>query len=297
MTPTFLRLARRFHIWLEPLLYETISDHHPGQITTVIAFISSDSKPPSFFQTTVRRLYLSQYNSVSRVNTLKILQLCINVEDLVDLGHFVTPQLLPVVASLPLRRVAINVDQLSDFGTVHRIDFAPLVLPFLTHLSTVDSHIFMDAHLHGPVSTRCFPRFAARLAYLSTNWTIGWHTLGQILEACPKLEVLIPIELVCGQNALQFTAPLFYTLSHLELRGNASSQEIPRIWTGLSCLPKLTHVAFDTISITSLTPALTMENKRLRCILYTSWGDEEDRDDVEIFRLLSEDPRFVCIEL
>ncbi|KAF7345248.1 hypothetical protein MSAN_01901400 [Mycena sanguinolenta] len=188
MTPTFLRLARRFRIWLEPLLYETISDRHPGQIKTVIASMSSNSKPPSFLQTTVRRLYLSQYNSISRLNTLKLLQLCTNVEDLVDLGHFVTPQLLPVVAGLPLRRVAINVDQLSNFGTIPRIDFAPLVFPFLTHISIIDSHIFTD-RFPPAASLASLPA----LAYLSTNRNIGWHTLGQILEACPKLKVLMHV--------------------------------------------------------------------------------------------------------
>jgi hypothetical protein len=116
------------------------------------------------------------------------------------------------------------------------------------------------------------------------------------LKCMRRLE--IPVEaLFAGQTAaVDFTTPLFRNMTHLCLRGTRLKADIRLIWTSLACIPHLTHVAFDTSSITALTPALTKENTRLRCIVHHSWGDVEDEEDVEIFRPLSDDARFVCIE-
>ncbi|KAF7345247.1 hypothetical protein MSAN_01901300 [Mycena sanguinolenta] len=146
-------------------------------------------------------------------------------------------------------------------------------------------------------------------------------TLNSVLAACPGVTHLfihhqcpspkilanlrflcrlaIPIELMCDQNALQCTAPLFQNITHLRLRGHEQNIDIRRIWASLSDMPKLTHVGFDTPAIISLTPASMQENKRLQCIVHISWGDETvyDEDDADLFRPLADDLRFVCIEL
>ncbi|KAF8142899.1 hypothetical protein K438DRAFT_2111412 [Mycena galopus ATCC 62051] len=128
------------------------------------------------------------------------------------------------------------------------------------------------------------------------------HNQVPAVSVLPGLECLrrlaIPVEVLCGPTAIDFTAPFLRNISHLDVRGDARNHSNVRLlWNGLSCMPHLTHVAFDPGTIEYLTPGMMIQNTRLRCIVYGHCGDliESEEDPIENLRPLSADIRFVCI--
>ncbi|KAJ7234916.1 hypothetical protein C8J57DRAFT_1531192 [Mycena rebaudengoi] len=85
MIPTFLRVAQRVRIWIEPFLYRVIwfdSEERVAAQTTALR-----SKPPSFFKE-VRHLFFDGTNTRWREEGLSLLRLCTNVDNLVVTGFF-----------------------------------------------------------------------------------------------------------------------------------------------------------------------------------------------------------------
>ncbi|KAJ6489821.1 hypothetical protein C8R45DRAFT_1096806 [Mycena sanguinolenta] len=162
-----------------------------------------------------------------------------------------------------------------------------------------------DSHRHGfPIlSADAFLRkmgwkspsfLQAAVQYLFLEYSLpasDMATVNSVLASCPGVTHLFihnqsPASCAARPH-FKFTAPLFHNITHLRLRGGVPNLDIHHIWTGLCSMPKLTHGAFDSGTIASLTPALMRENNRLQCIVHISWGDvnEEYQDDLDLFRL------------
>jgi len=194
--------------------------------------------------------------------------------------------------------------------------FGPDPKPNVYGVPTCTVHFFLQRIANKPPSF-----FQSAVKHLFVDYvpaSVSISTVNAILAACPRVtdlfvynrsptvEVLaglksmrrlaIPVDVFFGQAAIDFTALLFRNITHLYLRGAASNPDMHLVWIGLSSVSHLTHVAFDTTSITHLTPTLMKENTHLRYIVHLSWGVGGDNDDIELFRPLSDDARFVCIE-
>ncbi|KAF7368833.1 hypothetical protein MVEN_00208500 [Mycena venus] len=145
----FLLVAQRVRIWLEPLLYETLSvsqyyddekfrwvhSHHPfgyywGDLERL--------KSAQFFHDNVRHLHLYQRNGDAATEKFLtgIILRCGSVTDLaLDFSGLSMPQ--AVIAGLPLQRLSIN----SEWMTRHeKAAFSWSSFTHLTHLNIIDWH-------------------------------------------------------------------------------------------------------------------------------------------------------------
>ncbi|KAJ7629215.1 hypothetical protein DFH06DRAFT_1480526 [Mycena polygramma] len=150
MIQTFLRLARRFRIWTEPLLYRVIwVDSHPHADKTYAAFDSLDAKPAGFFKNAVRHMYMDETSHFSRTEARTLLGLCENLTDLTVLGRFAEPGLLPILATIQLQRLTVDLADL--FGGRDAIDFGHPLFTSITHLHIWDQCVAHEAEIYSRV--------------------------------------------------------------------------------------------------------------------------------------------------
>ncbi|KAJ6480025.1 hypothetical protein C8R47DRAFT_604720 [Mycena vitilis] len=150
MIQTFLRLARRVRIWIEPLLYRVIwVDSHPHADRTYAAFDSLDSKPAGFLKNAVRHMYMDETSHFSRAEARTLLRLCENLTDLTVLGRFAEPGLLPILATIQLQRLTVDLTDL--FGGRDAIDFDHPLFTSITHLHIWDQCAAHEAEIYSQV--------------------------------------------------------------------------------------------------------------------------------------------------
>ncbi|KAJ7909979.1 hypothetical protein B0H13DRAFT_618153 [Mycena leptocephala] len=83
-------------------------------------------------------------------------------------------------------------------------------------------------------------------------------------------------------DAIDFTAPLFRNLTHLEFLDDGDG--LPSdIGPGLALIPNLTHVAFNSVTDVAALHASVRTNMRLRCIVFFTLSETHlDSDDTRV---------------
>ncbi|KAJ7238821.1 hypothetical protein B0H12DRAFT_1136794 [Mycena haematopus] len=201
MIPTFLCVARRIHIWLEPLLYRTIVNTNTRQILAVIAAMSS--KPAPFFQKAVRNVFLGWDKSLPPDETRKLLGLSTGIENLAIFGHLLDPSLLPLLADMPLRRLITNLAQLfgAPLNSGTGINLTHPLFASLTHLTILQA----GAHRIPPSQLAALPALTHLCVRVSRiEWQ--WDAMRALLDKCAKLEVLLALWSSTESKAARLTA-------------------------------------------------------------------------------------------
>ncbi|KAJ7052060.1 hypothetical protein C8F01DRAFT_1166830 [Mycena amicta] len=133
--PPLLRVARRVLIWIEPLLYRTLNvgedSPHFQQ------FHAASSKPPAFLAQAVRCVVLHtgyDYDTVSGT-----LSLCTGCTRLAVDGGESARELLPILSTWPIQRLAGFLCSTLDLMNVPEDISAYPLLRCLTHLDLFDS--------------------------------------------------------------------------------------------------------------------------------------------------------------
>jgi hypothetical protein len=98
--------------------------------------------------------------------------------------------------------------------------------------------------------------------------------------------ITIDLQSLFAPGAVDFMAPLFRNLTHLELLDDCGG--LPsNIGAGLALIPHLTHVAFNPIGGIAALHASVRTNMRLRCIVFFTLAKTHPDSD---------DARFLCIQ-
>ncbi|KAJ7911914.1 hypothetical protein B0H13DRAFT_1614099 [Mycena leptocephala] len=191
-------VARRFKIWIEPLLYKVLTicgtggkgSFFPRHTAHTLASLL-EARPASFFHRHVRSICFTPYQSSEyAVSVLSVRGATINVAFLDIMG---SSTLLPVLDALPLRRLSICLDRLVPFG-IDKTDFSRPLFAQLTHLDILD---WRDEG---------WPTWSGlaqltQLTHLSFSYHdfIPYKTCHHVLRHCEALEVLA---VVCSDQQL-----------------------------------------------------------------------------------------------
>ncbi|KAJ6452310.1 hypothetical protein C8R47DRAFT_1169252 [Mycena vitilis] len=185
--PTFLRVARRVQIWLEPLLFNTVWANDSSHVAKTKAVLTAmDSRPPEFFQRSVRQLFIETSTLIPPYKTSELLSLCSKAVNFALFSHFPAPALLPILGGMRLRRLSASLTCI--FGTSRAIDLTHPLFRSITHLEVFD---------HGVFQHQEYPEVATRLAalpaltHLCLNDMVTWPALRAILADCTYLKVLV----------------------------------------------------------------------------------------------------------
>ncbi|KAJ6483646.1 hypothetical protein DFH09DRAFT_404865 [Mycena vulgaris] len=133
IVPTLLRVCHRVHIWIEPLLYRTLTIDHEHKSRILLAVnLAIETKPRGFLATAVRHVFLwYERNRMSR--DIDFLLHCSGITNLCIAGDF-DPDLIPVMTSMRLQKLAVN----APFPPSVRLNH-PLFMP-VTHLDVNKSN-------------------------------------------------------------------------------------------------------------------------------------------------------------
>ncbi|KAJ7679467.1 hypothetical protein DFH06DRAFT_1465537 [Mycena polygramma] len=186
MIPTFLRVARRIQIWIEPLLYRVlwIDTHRDARATKTepeAVRAAMESKPAVFFSDSVRHLFLDNTADFSILEAKKLLQLCTNLVSFAVVGKLSQPSLLPILADMRVERLSASLNDL--FGSPHAVDLRHPLFLSPTHLDTFAN--FAGKHLY--IQLAALPA----LTHLCLNERIDWDIIRGILSECASLMFLV----------------------------------------------------------------------------------------------------------
>ncbi|KAJ6533407.1 hypothetical protein DFH09DRAFT_1370033 [Mycena vulgaris] len=182
-----LRVARRTHVWIEPLLYKVVrigrGAPYSGMAHAIFKGLNSESKPASVFQDTARHI-LIQKGPWSRAEAAQVLDACPGVVDLAMDSVMASPTMLSPLAKMRLRRLSVSLEML--FGGFGAIDRTHALFISLTHL-----------RLNRFEGQRT-EQVCAHLAWLPalTHLCLHLHSdvnldpLQMLLADCPRLEIL-----------------------------------------------------------------------------------------------------------
>jgi len=164
-------------------------------------------------------------------------------------------------------------------------------------LESVVRHIFLEPDTGTHELSTVRPLFSA--CPLVINLCLDGDTHPQLLPVLGRLKCLQRLTLdlgpLFGRNAPNFTHQLFRNLTHLELLGTCSPRHLPpNLGIGLTPIPHLTHVAFNTFVDIPIIHAMVRANASLQCIVFLTTGAD---DMYVVFHAVpdSEDVRLVCI--
>ncbi|KAJ6592596.1 hypothetical protein B0H19DRAFT_1245453 [Mycena capillaripes] len=195
--PTFMLVAWRVKLWLEPVLYETIllsndmaqkMEGHPVHSgDTLIPLLE---QRPSFFRENVRNMLIRYARSFDDEKT--ILLRCRSVENLWLNQSDTRPDLISVVEDLPLKRLHCSLDIL--FGSPEKIDFTHRLFTGITHLQLFDSQMNPELYL----DLASLPH----LSHLSICDSDLISIAPKLLQTCHSLRILIFVGLVSCEHTL-----------------------------------------------------------------------------------------------
>ncbi|KAJ7109570.1 hypothetical protein C8R43DRAFT_1043136 [Mycena crocata] len=182
---TLMLVASRVKIWLEPLLYRTISVSMPpldvvqGHLNpsweTLIPAFKSKSIP--FLRHSVRNLFI--YHDVPEEHSEWLLHACSGIEDLyIWSADHIHPSTL---ADLRLKRIHCVINYL--FGHGVQIDFTHSFFSHLTHIDVFDS--ISDIDMWTQLS------LIPHLTHLAFNGVDSVPLFLCLLRACASLRVLV----------------------------------------------------------------------------------------------------------
>ncbi|KAJ7040981.1 hypothetical protein C8F04DRAFT_1081261, partial [Mycena alexandri] len=134
VAPNLLLVAHRVHVWIEPILYETLIILVGAPSEPPPAILQAfQSKPASFFRTHVRNLLLHYDRHAKQFPA--ILSRCSGTVNLAVLGQ-ARHSLLAPLGAMKLQRLAVHMQAL--FGPKH-IDLTLPCFATLTHLNIMNS--------------------------------------------------------------------------------------------------------------------------------------------------------------
>ncbi|KAJ7065601.1 hypothetical protein C8F01DRAFT_1249179 [Mycena amicta] len=184
--PNLLCLAHRVFVWIEPIVYHTIYVDSSRRISSFLT--ATTSKPPEFFATHVRRIFI--YNSVRSERSLEdaraALALCTNVTHIAGAGPLASPLLLPVLTPLRLERMALFLTHIF-FDTAYDVDLTLLCFQTLTHVDVFDYLSDEDAAMDYVRKLCSLPV----LTHLALNDEVSWEAVQTLLRDCTCLEILV----------------------------------------------------------------------------------------------------------
>ncbi|KAJ7150507.1 hypothetical protein C8R43DRAFT_1127986 [Mycena crocata] len=173
--PTYLLVAHRVHVWIEPLLYNTLilASSNKRRPTPV------DSREPAFLASHVRHLNVNRALPHDQLRAL--LTACTNTCDLALWVPIPLPNLLPALQAMPLARLSADITHL--FGNPLRVNFAHPAFGALTHLEVLAAG-FDDWGLYaGLARVPC-------LSHLAFRDKFHPRVLRGALAHCPRLRAV-----------------------------------------------------------------------------------------------------------
>ncbi|KAJ6571098.1 hypothetical protein B0H19DRAFT_1064214 [Mycena capillaripes] len=175
-----LRVARRVRIWMEVFLHRVMFvDRYSHSKKTYALLGALHFKPAAFLSDAVRHLYLDLTSILSPAETRTLLRLCENITSLAVIGRCAEPGLLPILATMHLRRLSIKLGGL--FASPPAIDFTHPLFTSITHLYLMDRFI----PTHSQVTA------LPSLTHLCLNETVSWKVFRDLLLECKTLELLV----------------------------------------------------------------------------------------------------------
>ncbi|KAF7315990.1 hypothetical protein MIND_00116300 [Mycena indigotica] len=197
--PTLLLVARRAHVWLEPLLYRQVYISTDPDFEWKRAqdafFRIAASKAPSFLAKSVRFVILELQDRAQLSQhfldcVYSALWLCTGVEEIAVNGSHILnigPTLLPIFSAMPLRRLGVFLEDLIPHPTPMK-GHAP-AFSALTHLDVYDNegHSSRSRDL-----VRIIPFLTAlpNLTHLAIHVPLDSYHVKQILDGCSRLQIL-----------------------------------------------------------------------------------------------------------
>ncbi|KAF7346129.1 Zn(2)-C6 fungal-type domain-containing protein [Mycena sanguinolenta] len=164
----------------EPFLYRVICSSSHSAILRL-----RNSKPPAFFHSAVRHLFLDGVSkhdwSVEDAND--ILRLCTGVRNFAAIGKFSNPGLLPLLANMQVQRISVCLEVL--FGGYDSIDLGHSAFLSITHID------IFDAIVPGETKICAYLPALPALTHLCLNNNVPWDVLQNFLTVCSRLELLV----------------------------------------------------------------------------------------------------------
>ncbi|KAJ7452883.1 hypothetical protein FB451DRAFT_1282326 [Mycena latifolia] len=175
--PTLLRVCRRVHTWLEPLLYSVLEIRHSDDTLSIVESVIN-SRRASFLQNAVRHVFLwvKPERSTREQN---LLWHCSGITDLYIAGNL-NPEFLPALSKMRLRKLALDL----PFPSSLRVDH-PLFLS-VTHLDLCSPPISSEESWD---SYSCLASMPV-LTHLRFTEPIASVWLTRVIAECPKLLVI-----------------------------------------------------------------------------------------------------------
>ncbi|KAJ7762968.1 hypothetical protein B0H16DRAFT_1528355 [Mycena metata] len=186
MIPTLLRVARRTHVWIEPLLYRVLGPNFrmAGDMFRAIR-VFLNTKPPRFFSDAVRHLHLPPASHLTQGQARRLVSLSDHLVNFAASGFSSEPGLLPLLARLRLRHLSISLGLMfSVTGASQSIDFRHQLFNSVTHLSVYDGP---DDFIYVGIPT------LPALTHLSMKKTVLGGALRTLLTKCTRLQVFVSV--------------------------------------------------------------------------------------------------------
>ncbi|KAF7288314.1 hypothetical protein HMN09_01405900 [Mycena chlorophos] len=124
-----LRIAYRVRTWIEPCLYHSVDT---AESDVYAAFLRAAADKPDILRVGVRQMMASSLGFDDSITTLyHAIALCESLERITIAESLTCTDLLPILARLPIRRLAVTIDLIIP-GT--RLSEAAQCLRYVTHL-------------------------------------------------------------------------------------------------------------------------------------------------------------------
>ncbi|KAK6987681.1 tyrosinase central domain-containing protein [Favolaschia claudopus] len=178
--PNLLLVAHRVHQWIEPILYRIVRINTSNIDMVHSLFTAMSSKPPQFFQNSVRHLSIEQTYPTTTAARNELLSLCTGLTTFGCSNSLVNSSLLPILAQLRVEKLSIC---LTELFYPNPVDPTHSVFCALTHLD-----LFVG---HGEESTLPDVSLFPSLTHLCVDTEVARDAALKILERCPRLQLLL----------------------------------------------------------------------------------------------------------
>ncbi|KAJ6553069.1 hypothetical protein B0H19DRAFT_1155575 [Mycena capillaripes] len=185
--PTLLRVARRVHTWIEPLLIRVVILCNGRDSERALRLLNlMDSKPPEFFHA-VRHLALGYFTQIcSDDKARQLLTLCKRVVNLSCSQS--DPTFLPILAEMRIQRLSLSLTHL--LGPLDGVLDLAHPFAYITHLDMCDG---ADIAELPDITKQTWAQILAlpALTHLCLDLVVPRDNLLAALANCPRLELLL----------------------------------------------------------------------------------------------------------
>ncbi|KAK7036226.1 hypothetical protein R3P38DRAFT_2911057 [Favolaschia claudopus] len=202
--PKLMLVAHRVHDWLEPVLYQVVLIDLGRRGSGIPSHI--DAKTPAFLEKAVRHISVGgDVSEMPKKTDVKKLQNFLNkrknITNLLLQDKTAHPDLLPVLARMPLQRLGVKLGPLfGDPDAEEENDWVdrPVSLVDLTHpLFTALTHLYVSDYLEWENTDADAVEWLRDISKLPALTHFGMafppsqEIVKRILETCPLLRVLM----------------------------------------------------------------------------------------------------------